>query len=59
MIFNGKYDYNVQFKRIGKTKQCEWSYDCLRISENVMFTKMSAKKGIKLFKEHIVAAIVK
>ena len=37
----------------------EWNYNCLRVAMNVMFTKMSVNKRIKLFKEHAVSAIVK
>jgi len=40
-------------------KEMEWSHDCFQIATNVMFTQMSAKKGIKMFKERDVAAMLK
>ena len=59
MRFNGKSYDNVQFTSIGENKERGWSHDCLRIALNVMFTQMSAKKGITLFKDHAFAATVK
>ena len=50
---------NVPFISIGENNEREWGHNCIRISENVMLTKMSAKKGIKLFKKIVVKAIVK
>ena len=58
MRFNGKSYDNLQFTSIGENKEREWSHDCLRVAMNAMFTKMSAKKGIKIFKERAVSAIV-
>ena len=40
-------------------KKREWADDCYRTAVNFMFTQMSAKQGIKKFKERAVAAIVK
>ena len=59
MRLNGKYYNNIQLTSIGKNKECEWIQDCLRIAANVMFTKMSANKEIKLFKDCKVANVVK
>ena len=50
---------NLPFISIGENNEREWGHNCIRISENVMLTKMSAKKGIKLFKKIVVKAIVK
>ena len=58
MIFNGKFYSNLQFTSIGENKECGWIHYCLRISVNAMFTKMSARKVIKSFKERAVAAVV-
>ena len=49
----------MQFLSISKQKKREWDDDCYRTSENVMFTQMSAKQGIKQFKERAMAVIVK
>ena len=59
MRLNGKSYYNVKFTSIGESRDHERSRDCLRIAANVMFTQMSVNKGIQLFKERAVAAIVK
>ena len=59
MILNEKYYDNVQFTSIGENKEREWSNNCLRISTDVISTQISAKKGIKLFKERAVASTVK
>jgi len=66
MNFKAKcYDGKVQFKitkgkKMSETvKEMEWSHDCSQIATNVMFTQMSATKGIKMFKEHVVAAMLK
>ena len=59
MNFNGKSYDNVQFTSIGENKEREWSHEFLRIAANVMFTQMSAKKGVKSFKGHIVASTIK
>ena len=59
MSFNGKYYDNVKFTSIGENKEREFSHDCFTIAPNLMFTKMSAKKGIELFKESALTAIVK
>ena len=54
-----KYYNNLQFTSIGENKELEWSHDCLRIATHAIFTKMAAKKGIKLLKEISVTDIVK
>ena len=59
MRFNGISEDTLQLASIGENKEREWSHDCTRIDTNVMFTKIPAKKGIKLFKERTVASIVK
>ena len=52
------YD-NVKFTSISENKQHEWSRDFISMATNVVFTKMSAKKGIKLFNECTVVDNVK
>ena len=50
---------DIQFLSISKQKQREWDDECYRTDVNVMFTQMSAKQGIKQFKERAVDAIIK
>ena len=49
----------MHFLLISQLKQREWADDFYRTAVNFMFTQMSAKQGIKIFKERAVAAIVK
>jgi hypothetical protein len=51
--------YEAQFLSVTKRKQKQWFEECHRIAVNVMFTQMSAAKGIKLFGKRAVAAIFK
>jgi hypothetical protein len=51
MSFDGKtYNKNVQFTTIGEPQNTERSPNCRQTDVNVMFTQMSATKGLKLFK---------
>ena len=59
MNFNGKSYDNVQFTSIGENKEREWSHYCPRIDMNLVFTQISEKKGIKIFKQCAVADILK
>ena len=56
--FDGK-SYETQFLGVTAKKQAEWSDKCYRIAVNVMFTQMTAAKGIKLFGERAIAAMFK
>ena len=49
----------MQILLISKQKKREWDDDCYRIAVNIMLTKISAKQGIKQFKEQVVDEIVK
>ena len=59
MRLNGNSYENLKFNSIYENKEHEWSHDCIRIDTNVTFTHNSEKKEIQLFKDHIVAIIVK
>ena len=57
-MFEGK-SYEINFVSISKQKQLKWADDCYRTAVNVIFTQISAKQGIKQFKEQTVSTIVK
>jgi len=56
--FEGK-SYRAQFLSISNRKEKQWPSECYKIAVDVMFTQMSAGKGIKQFGERAVAAMFK
>jgi len=56
--FGGK-SYRTQFIGISNHKEKQWSSECYKIAVDVMFTQMSAGKGIKQFGERTIAAMFK
>ena len=56
----GKYAQAVQFlTKREETNKHEITKDYMKTMVDVMFTQMSAKRGIKMFKERAVAAMIK
>ena len=51
--------YEMQFLSASANKQAVWADDCYRIAVDVMFTQMTAAKGIKLFGEKAIAVMFK
>jgi hypothetical protein len=49
----------MQFVSVPESKQASWTNDSYRIAVNVMFTQMTATKGMTLFGEKAVAAMFK
>ena len=49
----------MQFLLISKQEQREQADEFYRTAVNIMFTQISAKQGVKHFKEQAVASIVK
>jgi hypothetical protein len=56
--FTGQ-SYEMQFLSVPAHQQAEWTDDCYRIAVNVMFTQMTATKGIKMFGEKAIAVMFK
>jgi len=56
--FGGK-SYRAQFLGTSNRKEKQWSSECYKIAVDVMFTQMSAGKGIKQFGKRAIAAMFK
>ena len=60
MYFDGKTYYKSGKQSLMREQESKDETDSLmKIAKTVMFTKMSAKLGIKKFGEKVVAAMVK
>jgi hypothetical protein len=51
--------YKMQFVSVPESEQASWTDNCYRIAVDIMFTQMTATKGIKLFGERAVAVMFK